>query len=92
MTEKIVIRKLGNAEKARVPEAQKLRDATTYTPVVPNKQFGFIHNNMDCIGCRACEIACKDKNGLPPGPRFRRVMYVEGGTFPEVFAYKVTMS
>ena len=92
MTEKIVIRKLGNAEKARVPEAQKLRDATTYTPVVPNKQFGFIHNNMDCIGCRACEIACKDKNGLAPGPRFRRVMYVEGGSYPDVFAYKVNMS
>jgi anaerobic dimethyl sulfoxide reductase subunit B (iron-sulfur subunit) len=54
-------------------------------------QFGFIHNNVDCIGCRACEIACKDKNGLPPGPRFRRVMYVEGGTYPDVFAYKVNM-
>jgi len=24
-------------------------------------QLGFIHNNVDCIGCRACEIACKDK-------------------------------
>lgn len=47
---------------------------------------------MDCIGCRACEIACKDKNGLPPGPRFRRVQYVEGGTYPEVYAYKVNMS
>jgi anaerobic dimethyl sulfoxide reductase subunit B (iron-sulfur subunit) len=60
--------------------------------VKPAQQFGFVHNNVDCIGCRACEIACKDKNGLPPGPRFRRVMYVEGGTFPEVFAYKVNMS
>ena len=26
------------------------------------------------------------------GPRFRRVVYIEGGTFPEVFAYKVNMS
>ena len=91
MTEKLVIRKLGNAEKARVPEAQKLRDATTYTPVVPAKQLGFIHNNMDCIGCRACEIACKDKNGLAPGPRFRRVMYIEGGSYPDVFAYNNAM-
>ena len=63
-----------------------------YKPVVPVQQLGFIHNNMDCIGCRACEIACKDKNGLPPGPRFRRVQYIEGGTFPSVFAYKVNMS
>ena len=55
-------------------------------------QLGFIHNNVDCIGCRACEIACKDKNGLAPGPRFRRVQYIEGGTYPNVFAYKVNMS
>jgi anaerobic dimethyl sulfoxide reductase subunit B (iron-sulfur subunit) len=66
--------------------------AQTYEPVKPAVQLGFIHHNVDCIGCRACEIACKDKNGLPPGPRFRRVMYVEGGSFPDVFAYKVNMS
>ena len=66
--------------------------AQTYEPVKPKQQLGFIHHNVDCIGCRACEIACKDKNGLPPGPRFRRVLYIEGGTFPDVFAYKVNMS
>ncbi len=64
----------------------------TYTPVVPDMQLGFVHNNVDCIGCRACEIACKDKNGLPPGPRFRRVQYVEGGIYPDVFAFKINMS
>ncbi|QLQ17957.1 MAG: 4Fe-4S dicluster domain-containing protein [Exiguobacterium profundum] len=64
----------------------------TYTPVVPDLQLGFIHNNVDCIGCRACEIACKDKNGLSGNPRFRRVQYVEGGTYPEVFAFKINMS
>jgi len=55
-------------------------------------QLGFVHNNVDCIGCRACEIACKDKNGLAPGPRFRRVQYIEGGTYPQVYAYKINMS
>lgn len=64
----------------------------TYVPVKPEKQLGFVHHNVDCIGCRACEIACKDKNGLSAGPRFRRVAYVEGGKFPDVFAYKVNMS
>ena len=92
MAAKQVIRKLGNSEKERVKDAQAVRDASTYQPVVPAMQLGFIHNNVDCLGCRACEIACKDKNGLAPGPRFRRVMYVEGGTFPDVFAYKVNMS
>ncbi len=75
-----------------IKEAIKRRKKEVYTPVVPAQQLGFIHNNVDCIGCRACEIACKDKNGLAPGPRFRRVMYIEGGTYPEVYAYKVNMS
>ncbi len=79
-------------DKQVVKEAVAVRDRVTYEPVVPETQLGFIHNNVDCIGCRACEIACKDKNGLPPGPRFRRVMYVEGGSYPEVFVYKVNMS
>lgn len=83
-----------DADAARVKDAIKKtkRERVQYQPVKPETQIGFIHNNVDCIGCRACEIACKDKNGLNAGPRFRRVMYIEGGSFPEVFAYKVNMS
>jgi anaerobic dimethyl sulfoxide reductase subunit B (iron-sulfur subunit) len=92
MAEKPVIRKLEQGAAARVSGAKARRDASTYEPVVPTVQLGFIHNNTDCLGCRACEIACKDKNGLPPGPRFRRVLPIEGGHFPDVFAYKVNMS
>ena len=76
----------------KIREAVKRKKRVTYTPVKPEMQLGFIHHNVDCIGCRACEIACKDKNGLAPGPRFRRVQYIEGGTYPDVFAYKVNMS
>ena len=79
-------------DKARIKEAVKRRKRETYTPVDPDIQLGFVHNNVDCIGCRACEIACKDKNGLAAGPRFRRVQYIEGGTYPNVYAYKVNMS
>ncbi len=79
-------------DKEQVREALKRKVRQTYEPVKPKVQLGFIHNNVDCIGCRACEMACKDKNGLPPGPRFRRVQYIEGGTFPKVYAYKVNMS
>jgi len=77
---------------SKIKEAVKRHKRETYTPVQPDMQLGFIHNNVDCIGCRACEMACKDKNGLAPGPRFRRVQYIEGGTYPDVFAYKVNMS
>ncbi len=76
----------------RIKQAVKRRKKEIYTPVVPDKQLGFIHNNVDCIGCRACEIACKDKNGLAAGPRFRRVLYIEGGHYPDVYAYKVNVS
>ena len=76
----------------QVKVALERKLAQTYEPVKPAQQLGFVHHNVDCIGCRACEIACKDKNGLPPGPRFRRVMYIEGGSFPDVYAYKVNMS
>ena len=79
-------------DREQLKAAIRRKKAATYVPVVPEMQLGFVHHNVDCIGCRACEIACKDKNGLPPGPRLRRVMYVEGGKFPEVFAYKVNMS
>ncbi len=79
-------------ERIRIKKAIKRHKKEVYTPVVPDMQMGFVHNNVDCIGCRACEIACKDKNGLNAGPRFRRVQYVEGGTYPKVFAYKVNVS
>lgn len=79
-------------KKQKIKAAIEKKKKEVYEPVIPKEQLGFIHNNVDCIGCRACEIACKDKNGLPPGPRFRRVMYVEGGTYPDVYAYKVNMS
>jgi anaerobic dimethyl sulfoxide reductase subunit B (iron-sulfur subunit) len=92
MAEKQVIRKLSTKPRLRSSKHRSGETQATYEPVKPAKQFGFIHNNLDCLGCRACEIACKDKNGLAPGPRFRRVMYIEGGSFPDVFAYKVNMS
>ena len=81
-----------NLDKGKIKAAALKKKREVYVPVVPDLQLGFIHNNVDCIGCRACEIACKDKNGLPAGPRFRRVQYIEGGTYPEVFAFKVNMS
>ncbi len=84
MAKKLDREEVGKALARKVAQARE--------PVRPKTQLGFIHHNVDCIGCRACEIACKDKNDLPAGPRFRRVMYVEGGTFPDVYAYKVNMA
>ena len=30
-------------------------------------------NNQDCVGCYACEVACKQEHNLPVGPRLIRV-------------------
>ena len=34
---------------------------------------GFYFNQQACIGCRTCQVACKDKNDLEVGYLFRRV-------------------
>lgn len=56
------------------------------------KQLGFYINVERCIGCHTCEMACKEKNDLELGPRWRRVRSVEGGAFPRPFAYFVSLA
>jgi Fe-S-cluster-containing dehydrogenase component len=29
-------------------------------------RMGLLHDTTLCVGCRSCEVACKDVNGLPP--------------------------
>jgi len=45
------------------------------------KQLGFYFNASACTGCKACQIACKDKNDLPVGVIWRRVYNYGGGTW-----------
>ena len=35
-------------------------------------RWGFVFDQAKCIGCNACQIACKDRNHLEPGRNFRR--------------------
>ncbi len=35
--------------------------------------FALIVNTEDCVGCYACEVACKQEHNLPVGPRLIRV-------------------
>ena len=52
---------------------------------------GFYFNQQACIGCRTCQVACKDKNDLEVGYLFRRVESFEVGEFPKpaTFHYPV---
>lgn len=47
--------------------------------------LGFYVDVQRCIGCRTCQVACKDRHNLQAaGPRTRRVGSFECGTYPEV--------
>jgi anaerobic dimethyl sulfoxide reductase subunit B len=63
------------------------------------KQLAFYVDIASCTGCKACQVACKDKNDLPTGVRWRKVYQYEGGDWVEqngemipsnVYAYAVS--
>ena len=50
--------------------------------------LGFYFDETRCIGCRTCQIACKDKNRImEPGITFRTVRSYESGSFPKPGVY-----
>ena len=55
-------------------------------------QLGFFVDTTRCVNCKTCEIACKDFHDNSIGRRFRRVRTVEGGDYPNVFAFNISMS
>lgn len=48
---------------------------------------GFFYNQDDCIGCKTCQMACKDKNDLPVGILFRHLLDFEVGEYPDACVY-----
>lgn len=63
-------------------------------------RYAFYFDASGCSGCKACQMACKDRHDLPPGVRWRRVYEVSGGGWERregawlssVFAYNVSMA
>ncbi|WP_116116350.1 DMSO/selenate family reductase complex B subunit [Austwickia chelonae] len=66
------------------------------------KQLAFHFDQRKCTGCKACQIACKDKHDLPTGVTWRRVPEFCGGTWrvdestqtftQQVFTYYTSLS
>lgn len=56
-----------------------------------SEQYGFYVDTSRCIKCWACEVACKQWNGIKAGTVKRRWLVETGeGTFPEVNRIFVT--
>ena len=55
-------------------------------------QHGFYFDHKRCVKCHACEIACKTWNEVEIGPRWREVVKIESGTYPNVKAMNVSMA
>ena len=64
-------------------------------------QLGFYFDQTLCNGCKACQIACKDKHDTPIGVNWRRVVEYSGGTWnvnpdgtcnQDVFTYYTSIS
>ena len=56
------------------------------------QQLGFIFKADHCIGCHSCEAACSEKNGLPSHVAWRKVGYLEGGTYPDHTRVNISMA
>lgn len=53
---------------------------------------GFYFDMTNCIGCRTCQIACKDVHNLDIGVIFRRVRNFETGVFPHPDSFNYSSS
>ncbi|WP_080802778.1 4Fe-4S dicluster domain-containing protein [Arabiibacter massiliensis] len=50
-------------------------------------QFGFFFDQAECIGCKACQVACCDRNDLTAGFTLRTVRTFETGVYPDSSLY-----
>lgn len=53
---------------------------------------GFYFDMTTCVGCKACAIACKDRNNTETGVNFRIVKTYETGEFPNPGFYHYSSS
>ncbi|WP_088225811.1 4Fe-4S dicluster domain-containing protein [Desulfosporosinus sp. FKB] len=47
-----------------------------------NKQLGFLHNSEKCVGCRGCEMACKNLYQTDISQRWRQVFQIDENAYP----------
>ncbi|WP_182353157.1 DMSO/selenate family reductase complex B subunit [Flaviflexus huanghaiensis] len=68
--------------------------------VTAGANYGFFFDQTLCTGCKACQVACKDKHDLPVGVNWRRVVEYSGGSWqqsgntftPNIFTYYTSIA
>ncbi len=63
-----------------------------------SRRQSFYFDAAACSGCKACQVACKDRHGLEVGRLWRRVSEVTGGSWQQegsvwhntIFAYHLS--
>ena len=55
-------------------------------------QLTFLFDVERCVRCHACEVACKVANDVEPGVRWRRVVSLWDGEYPDVRNRTVSLS
>jgi formate dehydrogenase iron-sulfur subunit len=64
----------------------------TLPTLAPGEQYRFHFDMTRCIGCRCCEVACNEQNGNPAEVTWRRVGEIEGGSYPHVRRFHLSMA
>jgi len=54
--------------------------------------LGYYFDMTRCVGCRACQLACKDKNRLEIGIVFRNAKTYSVGSYPNTKMYSFSAS
>jgi formate dehydrogenase iron-sulfur subunit len=60
-------------------------------PLEAGEQYRFHFDMTKCIGCKCCVVACNEQNGNPAAINWRRVGELEGGHYPNVQRYHLSM-
>ena len=88
--ERPVMARLKKLDESGEHEASLLN--MTVPTLSPGEQYRFHFDMTRCIGCRCCEVACNEQNGNSADVTWRRVGEIEGGNFPHVRRFHISMA
>lgn len=52
-------------------------------------RLGFYFDMTRCVGCKTCQVVCKQRNSLPIGITYREVHTFEVGKYPDASMYHI---